>query len=75
MIAENNEFFRHKNHMFHAKLNEMQGMILSRQYYRPPNMETMSFIVAFIRFLVDSTVKFWRLNRDVENRMRFTRAL
>lgn len=73
--AENEEFFRYKFQLFDAKLNQMREMIIARRYYKAPNKETLSFIASLVRLFCDVTVRFWRLNGDVENRLRFTRAL
>lgn len=75
MKADNEEFFRFKFQLLDAKLNEMRGMIVARKHFKAPNNETLSFIASLVRLFVDWTVRLWRLNRDAENRMRFTRAL
>lgn len=75
MKANNNEFFLYKRHLFQQKLQEINGMIISRKYYKAPNNETRGFLARLVRLFIDCTVQFWRLNRDGDNRMRFTRAL
>ena len=75
MKAANEDFFRIKQHILDRKLEQMHGMIVNGQYYQPPNNETYGLVAKFVRFFCDSTVRLWRLNRDAENRMRFTRAV
>lgn len=75
MTVENEEFFRIKKPLLSKKLEELQEMIISRTFFKPPNKETKSFVAGIIRAFVNFTIKFYRLNGDVENRMRFNRAV
>lgn len=75
MTADNEQFFRIKAHELDSKLQEMHSMMVKGKGYQAPNKETEGFMGAFVRWFVECTVRLWRLNRDAENRMRFTRAL
>jgi hypothetical protein len=75
MTADNEHFFQIKALELDQKLQEMHSMIVDGKGYQPPNKETQGLMGAFVRFFVDCTVRLWRLNRDAENRMRFTRGL